>query len=475
MAPPPMSSDASELRYVVVVDMDNDTQLDIIVANYGTNNMGILFGYGNWAFLKQMMISTDSNSHPSCIAIGDFNDDTQLDIAVVNDGTTNTDIFLGFLDIISYPTGPAPFTVAVRDFNNDTQLDRAVVNGNDNDMSVLLGYGTFPLFLVVADFNNDNQLDIIVANRGSSNVSVLLGYGNGSFANQITYSTGSSPFSIAAGGFNNDNRLDVVVVNSYTNEVNILLATINTVLSINVAPWTQRIHDTLLRLDQKFRIVVLEKSAPLNETAHNQKEQGRDCKPDAAEPLYHQVIFASDRELFAQHSIELVQRSTLVTGDGLRPRSFVVGDFNSDSRMDIALANSGSQNIEIFLGYVAGDVNNDSRLNIVVANYGSESVNIIMGNTDGSFTNQITYSTGAGSFPSSVTAADLNNDNTVVIVVTNQGTGRLGAFLGFGHGTFSNIILFSMKHGSDPFCVITGDSNDGRTLDFAVANNGTDS
>ncbi|CAF4377208.1 unnamed protein product, partial [Rotaria magnacalcarata] len=232
MAPPPMSSDASELRYVVVVDMDNDTQLDIIVANYGTNNMGILFGYGNGAFLKQMMISTDSNSHPSCIAIGDFNDDTQLDIAVVNDGTTNTDIFLGFLDIISYPTGSAPFTVAVRDFNNDTQLDRAVVNGNDNDMSVLLGYGTFPLFLVVADFNNDNQLDIIVANRGSSNVSVLLGYGNGSFANQITYSTGSSPFSTVAGGFNNDNRLDVVVVNSYTNEVNILLATINTVLSI---------------------------------------------------------------------------------------------------------------------------------------------------------------------------------------------------------------------------------------------------
>ncbi|CAF5162453.1 unnamed protein product, partial [Rotaria magnacalcarata] len=55
------------------------------------------------------------------------------------------------------------------------------------------------------------------------------------------------------------------------------------------------------RLNQKFRIVVLEKSAPLNETTHNQKEQGRDCKPDAAEPLYHQVIFASDRELFAQH------------------------------------------------------------------------------------------------------------------------------------------------------------------------------
>ena len=40
-------------------------------------------------------------------------------------------------------------------------------------------------------------LDIVVANSGNdNNISVLLGYGDGSFANQTTYSTGSSPSSL---------------------------------------------------------------------------------------------------------------------------------------------------------------------------------------------------------------------------------------------------------------------------------------
>ena len=41
---------ASGLRYVVAVDMNNDTKLDIVVANYGSNNVGVLLGYGNGFF-----------------------------------------------------------------------------------------------------------------------------------------------------------------------------------------------------------------------------------------------------------------------------------------------------------------------------------------------------------------------------------------------------------------------------------------
>jgi hypothetical protein len=75
--------------------------------------------------------------------------------------------------------------VAVGDFNGDGVLDLAVANVFSN-VSVLLGNGdgTFqaaqnfgagggPFSVAVGDFNGDGVLDLAVANRGS-NVSVLI-------------------------------------------------------------------------------------------------------------------------------------------------------------------------------------------------------------------------------------------------------------------------------------------------------------
>ena len=42
---------------VAVGDFNNDTILDIIVANYGTNNLGVLLGYGNGTFANMVLYS----------------------------------------------------------------------------------------------------------------------------------------------------------------------------------------------------------------------------------------------------------------------------------------------------------------------------------------------------------------------------------------------------------------------------------
>jgi hypothetical protein len=73
-----------------------------LVANYGTNNIGILFGYGNGSFQDQTTYSTGYDSMPYPIAVGHFNKDNQLDIAVANYGTNNISISILFGQSLVY-------------------------------------------------------------------------------------------------------------------------------------------------------------------------------------------------------------------------------------------------------------------------------------------------------------------------------------------------------------------------------------
>ncbi|CAF1535782.1 unnamed protein product [Rotaria sordida] len=239
-------------RSVAVGDFDNDTCLDMVIAhhtvnkitvylgyaNYGTNNVGVLLGYGNGSFENQMMLNTGTNSHPISIAVGDFNGDREVDIAVANDGTKHVDMMLGngqgkFAIQTSYEIGfdTPPLVMASGDFNNDVRSEIAIAyDGRDHvDIFVAYNYGSFetqtrysvgsgPFSVAIGDVNNDIQLDIVVANRDNNDVSILLGYGNGSFENQTRYVVGSYPSSVAIADVNNDTRLDIVVANLASND-----------------------------------------------------------------------------------------------------------------------------------------------------------------------------------------------------------------------------------------------------------------
>src|ERR1019366_4226030 len=105
-----------------------------------------------------------------------------------------------FLEAPKYPTGANPQAVAVGDFNGDGNLDLAIANSTGNTVSVLLGKGdgTFspkvdyatgsaPQGVVVGDFNGDGHLDMAVTNSASNTVSVFLGNGDGSFQPKADY------------------------------------------------------------------------------------------------------------------------------------------------------------------------------------------------------------------------------------------------------------------------------------------------
>ena len=128
-----------------------------------SNNFGVFFGYGNGSFSNQATFSTGSDSGPYGIAVGDFNNDSRLDITVVNSYTDNVGIFLGY------------------------------GNGNfSNQTTYSTGSGSGPCGVTVSDLNNDHRLDIVVAICYSYAIGIFLGYGNGNFSTLATYSTGSN-------------------------------------------------------------------------------------------------------------------------------------------------------------------------------------------------------------------------------------------------------------------------------------------
>jgi hypothetical protein len=116
------------------------------------------------------------------------------------------------------------------------------------------------------------------------------------------------------------------------------------------------------------------------------------------------------------------------------------------------------------------DLNGDSKLDLVVANRGSNDVSVLLGNGDGTFQAPVNYDLpGASPGGKQVVAADLNGDGQLDLVVsTNTG---LSLLLGNGDGTFQAPLTYDLP-GAGITALAVGDFNGDGWLDLVVANVG---
>jgi VCBS repeat-containing protein len=172
------------------------------------------------------------------VAVGDFNGDSDPDLAVARGamGSTNgtVQVLLGgdggtFGTRTEFAVDAYPVSVAVGHFNGDSDPDLAVANNGSGNVSVLLGQeeaegvavsfgaannlptGELPWSVAVSDFDRDSNDDLVVSNNGDWTASVLLGGGDGNFTAATNFPAGMRTGKVAVGDFNADSDPDLAV------------------------------------------------------------------------------------------------------------------------------------------------------------------------------------------------------------------------------------------------------------------------
>ena len=339
---------------IAVGDFNRDSRRDLAVANLNSRDVTILLGDGTGNFNPAPTGPEAAGDRPRSIAVGDFNGDSRSDLAVANEESSDVSILLGdgTGDFTAAPTGPetagdAPTSIAVGDFNQDSRQDLVIANQSSNDVTILLGAGTgnfspaptgpeaagdFPTSVAVGDFNGDSRPDLAVANLFSGDVTILLGDGTGNFSPAPTgpEAAGFSPSSVALGDFNRDSHLDLAVANRDSNDITILLG--NSTGDFAPAPTGPESAG-----DRPRSVAV--------------GEFNGDSRPDLA------IANQSSNDvtiLLGDGTGNFTPAPTSPEGVGTSPFSIGVGDFNGDSRSDLAVANASAGNVTILLARVAG-------------------------------------------------------------------------------------------------------------------------
>src|SRR5215472_9807957 len=143
-------------------------------------------------------------------------------------------------------------------------------------------------------------------------------------------------------------------------------------------------------------------------------------------------------------------------------------------RADFPVGNSPST-------IVAADFNNDGVLDLAVTNNSDNTISVLLGRPDGTFSPQVAYPTGV--LPVAIVAGDFNGDGNLDLAVTNGNctpghvspigppqcsSSTVSIFLGNGDGSFQPQVTYPA--GTLPASIVTADFNGDGKLDLAVAN-----
>lgn len=223
---------------VFSVDLDGDTDIDVIAGFYTDNYVAVYLNNGDGTLQAPVYYTAGSGAR-GVFAI-DLDGDTDNDIISANVNSNSASVLLNngdgtFQTAVDYAVGTGPVSVFSIDLDGDTDNDVVVGNtGGGGSVSVLLnnGDGTFQAKVDYAlddgttgifacDLDDDDDNDLAVAG-GTDSLAILLNNGDGTFQAYENYITGGPPYSVYGGDLDGDNDDDLAVVNT-TGTVSVLM------------------------------------------------------------------------------------------------------------------------------------------------------------------------------------------------------------------------------------------------------------
>ncbi|HVO23160.1 MAG TPA: VCBS repeat-containing protein [Candidatus Margulisiibacteriota bacterium] len=330
--------------------------------------------------------------------------------------------------------------------------------------------------LITADIGSDSENglpdgipDVITANQDGK-APVEFGDGHGGFSTGPTALLETIPSAIALEDFDGDKTPDLLVGDSskvrflkgngdgsFQKPVVVVSAGLNGVAAILTAK---------LNADDDMDAIVV--------NDHDQRGNGDIL-----------VLFGDGKGAFTTGA-------TFATGLG--SESAVLGDFNRDGKIDVAVANALSADVNILLGdgtgnftygqvpsvgsgtpepaaIAAADVNSDRLLDLIVLNK-NNTIAVLNGQLGGTFAAARSFPSGsAGSLPISLALADMNGDKNMDVIVANSRSSDASVLLGDGRGNFAPPRAFVSD--AEPQAVAAIDVNSDALPDVLTVNRGS--
>jgi uncharacterized protein (TIGR03437 family) len=334
--------------------------------------------------------------------------------------------------------------------------------------------GTSPVFAAAGYFDWDEITDLVVVNSGDNTAILLRGNNSGGFAPE------GSPVRVGAGalaiaGWRYGVLPGVVVANQADNTVSVLQYA-NGFTAVTGDPFAVGLRPAFVAV------------ADLN----------NDGVPDFA------IANSGDATVtvmlgLATGSSDATPLSFVPSGGspfavGSKPVSIAIADFNGDNVPDLAVVNSADNTVSVLLGngsgaftpaagspflvgeapqsVTVGDFDRDGQADLAVANLGDNTITILLGTGNGGFTDATSGPIAVGTAPSSIAAADFNQDGNLDLAIANTGDDTLTVLLGNGRGGFEAASYSPLPVESKPESVtIVGNGKPGLAISNSGSNN----
>ncbi len=356
---------------------------------------------GTGQFASRTTISMSAQS-PYASALGDFNQDGKLDLAVTQSGAgidgNLVYVYEGkgdgnFLQGKAYNIGWSPVEIRTGDVTGDGVLDLVTADSGSSQVSVLagngdgtfdtavyIGTGSTPVDVELVDLDSDGVLDIVSLDQVAGQISIFKSNGDGTFGAATTYLAATDRTTLASGDFNGDGNPDVIVGGGGSSNASLFLGsssgalTAGTAISslnrsltgiavadldndgdLDLASTSTNSGNLLVRISLNSGLGTFTTSTANTVGLNAQDIKAADLNKDGYQDLF--VLNEDARSisvLLATGAATYSNVSTLSTGGSSTNGAFdlAVGDINNDGAVDLIageFTNNTGQEVSIFL------------------------------------------------------------------------------------------------------------------------------